>query len=241
MKLISWNILHGGGNRLEAICSAVCTHDPEVIVFGEARTSTVRHIESSLWLQRWPYRASTEPSGSNNGICILSRTPLRLRDGFPAPTENAVRWLDVDVPDCGFGIGALHIPTGLGADDQNGASKRRFWSAVVREAEARTSEPFVFVGDLNTGVRGVDEAGRTFVCSAEFEHMLRLGWTDVWRHFNGAAFEPTWVSNLKNGYRLDHAFVSPPLLPRVLSCRYSHDERLAGISDHSILCLEIRD
>ena len=40
------------------------------------------------------------------------------------------------------------------------------------------------------------------------------------------------------GYRIDHAFVSPVLLPRLRACRYSHEERLAGASDHSMLVVE---
>jgi len=42
-----------------------------------------------------------------------------------------------------------------------------------------------------------------------------------------------------NGFRLDHAFATPSLLPRVPGCRYSHREREAGISDHSIVVVEI--
>ena len=40
-------------------------------------------------------------------------------------------------------------------------------------------------------------------------------------------------------YRLDHALVSPPLLPRVCDVHYSHAEREAGISDHSSLIVEL--
>lgn len=55
--------------------------------------------------------------------------------------------------------------------------------------------------------------------------------------------EWTWYSKRKggargNGFRLDHAFATPSLAPRI-SCRYSHVEREAGISDHSIMIVEI--
>ena len=69
--------------------------------------------------------------------------------------------------------------------------------------------------------------------------MAEIGWTDAWRHFHGSKFEPTWVSNRANEYRLDHCFVSPPLLRRVSSCDYSHTERRAKLSDHWILLVEI--
>src|ERR1035437_10334623 len=40
-------------------------------------------------------------------------------------------------------------------------------------------------------------------------------------------------------YVLDHAFATPSLTPRITSCRYSHVEREAAISDHSIVIVEI--
>jgi exonuclease III len=60
------------------------------------------------------------------------------------------------------------------------------------------------------------------------------------------ATEWTWYSKLKggargNGFRLDHCFATPILLPRVTSCRYSHLEREAGISDHSIAIVEVKN
>jgi exodeoxyribonuclease-3 len=74
--------------------------------------------------------------------------------------------------------------------------------------------------------------------------MSQFGWTDLWRRFNGNAKEYTWYSKRKggvprNGFRIDHAFASPAMLPRVVNCRYSHEEREAGVSDHSVLVLEI--
>jgi exonuclease III len=155
------------------------------------------------------------------------------------PLENAARWLDVDVLPFGFGIGALHIPTALGRLEPNGCSKQRFWTALIEAARERINEPFIFVGDLNTGLRGIDERGRSFICDKEFKQMTALGWTDAWRRFHGTEFEPSWVSNQGNAFRLDHAFVSPALLARLVSCDYSHSEREAGLSDHSILLVEI--
>jgi hypothetical protein len=38
---------------------------------------------------------------------------------------------------------------------------------------------------------------------------------------------------------VDHAFATPSLMPRITSCRYSHVEREAGISDHSVVIVEI--
>ena len=92
--------------------------------------------------------------------------------------------------------------------------------------------------------KGHDETGKTFVCAAHFAKLSSLGWTDLWRHHNSGATEWTWYSKLKggvrgNGFRLDHAFTTPSLRSRITSCKYSHAERDAGISDHSMLIVEV--
>lgn len=57
--------------------------------------------------------------------------------------------------------------------------------------------------------------------------------------------EFTWYSKFKggaraNGCRLDHAFATPSLRPRVTLCRYSHVERDAGVTDHSMVMVEVK-
>jgi len=148
--------------------------------------------------------------------------------------------LDVDLPEYGFGIGVLHIMA-AGSSNPPNIAKVRFWNAVIRAAESRFDEPFLFVGDWNTGAHWIDETGKTLVCADQFLELAEIGWTDLWRHHHPRTTEHTWFSHWGNGFRLDHAFATPSLLPRVHSCRYSHAERDAGVSDHSIMLAEIND
>jgi exonuclease III len=97
----------------------------------------------------------------------------------------------------------------------------------------------LLLGDFNTGKHYLDEAAATFTCSEYFEQLETQGWVDVWRHRNPRAREYTWYSSAGNGFRLDHAFLSPPLLPQVCRVVYSHREREAAVSDHSGLVLDI--
>lgn len=164
----------------------------------------------------------------------------------PAPPENSVRWLDVDFPEYGFGIGVLHVLCSAPKvrDGRPGEAKTRFWDAVLRAAGERSHEPFLLVGDFNTGMHRVDELGKTFVCAGHFARLSSSGWSDMWRHHNPGPTEWTWYSRFKGGargnpFRLDHAFASPSLRPRVTACRYSHAEREAGASDHSVLIVGV--
>jgi exonuclease III len=245
MKLLSWNIQQGGGKRADRIVGAICNHAPDVVALIEYRGEPGKELCRKLDDKGWKYVESTTSTGKGNGLCVVSRTPLLRRPNPPVPPENAVRRLDVDLPAYGFGIGVLHIPGATSKlNEERGAAKTRFWEAVLATAQSRRDEPFIFIGDLNTGAR-ID--GQGFVCAEYFGRMSgELRWIDLWRAFNGNAKEYSWYSKRKggadrNGFRVDHAFASPALWPRVVGCRYSHSEREVRTSDHSVVLVEIAD
>lgn len=247
MKLIAWNIQHGGGSRIEGICSALAAHDPDVIALSEFRVKPGKRIVELLGEAGWPYSAGSDPTGSDNGICVLSRNPLQRSVLTQAPKENVTRWLNIDLPGHGLGFAAVHVLTSVPrSSERPGVAKTRFWDAILRSALDRQAEPFMFIGDFNTGRHRQDELGKTFVCAEHFGRLTASGWIDAWRHFNGPGLEATWYSRFRGGsqgnpFRLDHAFVSPALLPRLRKCYYSHGEREASISDHSMIVVEIDD
>lgn len=180
MKLLSWNIQHGGGTRDVRIVSAIADHNPDIIALTEFRSRPGMALTQAFGANGWPHIVSSSPAGIDNGICVLSRTPLRCGRPSPAPPENAVRWLDVDLPELGFGFGVIHILTAVpGAKEPEGAAKTRFWNALLAAAEARIAEPLLFIGDFNTGIPLADEAGTTFVCAEHFARLPALGWVDV--------------------------------------------------------------
>jgi exonuclease III len=170
---------------------------------------------------------------------------MRRTRPCPAPSGSLVRWLDIDLPDHGFGIAILHTTAaGSSKSHPTNVAKVRFWDAMLQTAESRLQEPFLFVGDWNTGARRQDETGKTFVCAEHFGTLATIGWIGTWRHHNPGATEYTWFSKLKggvrgNGFRLVYAFATPSLMPRIRFCRYSHVDREAGMPDHSVVIVEI--
>src|ERR1035441_38010 len=142
MKLLSWNIQHGGGTRDVRIVSAIADHNPDIIALTEFRARPGMALCQAFAANGWPHIASSSPTGIDNGICVLSRTPLRCDRPSAAPPENAVRWLDVDLPEQGFGFTVIHILTANpGAKEPEGAAKTRFWDALLAAAEARITLP----------------------------------------------------------------------------------------------------
>ena len=239
-RILSWNIMQSGGNRADAIVRAIQSHGPDVILLSEIRSKSSQPLLQKLRDSGWAHTLFSNPPGIEYGVAVLSRHPiLRVPDPSPTPCGGN-RWLEFTIPDHAFSIVCTHIPMN---SQKQPTLKNEYWDAVLAAAEKRIAEPVLLIGDFNTGKHRIDETGRTFRCADKFGQLEASGWTDAWRHFHGANTESTWYSRLKgaargNGFRLDHAFVTPALLPRVSRCWYSHDEREAGISDHSILMVE---
>ena len=109
---------------------------------------------------RTSFRAAPRES-TTASVCSPAR-PLRCERRSTAPPENSVRWLDVELPEQGFGFAVVHILNAIpGVKEAEGAAKTRFWDALLAAAEARISEPLLLIGDFNTGMPLADETGNT--------------------------------------------------------------------------------
>jgi exonuclease III len=138
---------------------------------------------------------------------------------------------------------AHHISAALTvkADWSSPKIQQQFWQAVHRMTDAKRAERVLLVGDFNTCAPGVD--GPKALPGAEaIQHLSTLGWTDVWRECNPGCSDFSWVQRSAkppSKWRIDHAFASPPLVWSVRRCRYSHAERENGVSDHSMMLVDI--
>ena len=243
MLLLCWNILQGGGARRARIVEEVTAYDPDVIALTSFRARPGAALKEGLGERGWEFCETTDPPENRNGIAVFARAAMRRRP-CAAPRGESARWLDLDLPEFGIGIGVLHImAAAAGKKSPEAAAKLRFWDAVLEAAAARLREPFLFLGDWNTGLHRLDEPGSLFIGAEHFARLSALGWTDLWRHHNPGDTEFSWYWKAHgvrgNGYRVDHAFASPALAARVRACRYSHTQRDAGISDHSLMLVEV--
>jgi exonuclease III len=240
VRVLAWNLLHGGGKRVPALAEAIAVHEPDLVVLAESRSGPDQRLIDLLAPRGLVHHAQTTAPAGKNGVLVLSRTPLASRV-VPAGPMYAQRWLELDLAEHGFSVLACHVPPKISIGVHQ---KRAFWHTLLEHAEQRIDEPALIIGDLNTGAPFVDEHRATLYCAEEFQRLEQLGWTDAWRRFHGKTTkEWTWVYPRRRsyGYRLDHAFCSPGLVPRLLDCRYSHEEREARLSDHSILLVDIAD
>jgi exonuclease III len=247
VRIVAWNILHGGGaRRMPEVVLSLLGLDPDLVVLTEYRTTVGGQIRGVLADHGLSHQACTDPPRGVNGVLIASRRSVRVRpDSLDAghPDGQSAwhrRWLEVLLPDLGLSLAGLHIP-----DEGRPTERAAFWQGVVGVARRRVSEPSVLIGDFNTGRPMVDGRAGAFTCAELLGTLWTLGYRDAWRELHPNAHEPTWVGAGPVGtpwggaLRIDAAFVSPAVLPAVVGAWHSHAERESGVSDHSAVVLDV--
>src|SRR5262245_50314795 len=253
LRLLSWNILHGGGaERLPEIILSLLSHKPDVVVLTEFRTTRGSQIRGVLADNGLAHQLSSHGDRDNsNGILLAARHALEPEDA-PAPKAHRGRWLPARVPAFDLQILGVHVP-----DDTNMTAKAAHWQAILAYARRCLDRSAAIVGDFNTGRRLQDapppgrasrsgageHTGRDWAsvhgCEALLGSLLSLGFVDAWRCLHREAREYSWVSHDGQPRRIDTAYLSPALAPALQAAAYSHVERRRRLSDHAPLIVDL--
>jgi exodeoxyribonuclease III len=119
-------------------------------------------------------------------------------------------------------------------------AKVPYWETLIAALAAEAGPAALAIGDFNTCRAYVDEPGAIDATAHFMDKVEAIGFCDLWRRRYPEGREFSWYSTRGNGFRIDHAFLSPALTAQAIAVRYSHDERLAGLSDHSPLILDLQ-
>ena len=244
-KVLAWNLRHGGGpRRMPEIGLCLLEHAADVVILTEFRRTTGGQIAGILHDHGWTHQHATDPPQGCNGVLIASRTPLEGPAEIGATARPAgicnhapalrQRLAEVCLPGLGLALAAVHIPC-----DGTGMLRAAAFQALIAAARRRRDEPYLVMGDLNAGRHHLDEAGATFTDTCCLGRLAALGYRDAWRDRHSAGREYSWYSHTGGGFRIDHALLSAPLVPRLRACWYSHRERELGLSDHSAMILSL--
>jgi exodeoxyribonuclease-3 len=170
------------------------------------------------------------PPRGRNGVLIAARP--RLRQVVPVNPHVEEPWRLLDAV-----IGRLRL---TGVYMPNLRVKIPYWEALIQALSVPADEPALALGDFNPCRAFMDEAGATDRTARFLDDVQDAGFRDVWRDRNPDGRECSWYSTRGNEFRIDHAFLSPRLVGRTVDIRYSHDARHAGVSDHSMLVIDLQ-
>lgn len=193
MRVVFWNILHGGGSRrMPEIALALLGWGAESIVLCEYRTTLGGQLRGVLADHGWEHQVCTDPLEGSNGLLVASRFGIerlaRVGDATPQ------RLVGVRMAGNGPVLMGVHVPP-LEAGDGEGQA---VWGALLSAAREFSTDRTLIVGDLNAGRRWRDEAGVAGVrrLSREASALRRvgsegmgrlwlMGYRDAWRDGNG--------------------------------------------------------
>lgn len=228
LRILTWNILHGGGpTRTPEIGLAILAHRPDVVVLTEFRAARGGQLRGQLADAGLTHQLASKPATGRNGILIAATTPVHGDDA--AADFPMGKWLAGWLPAHGLAVHAVHVP-----DDTQATAKAAAWQFLLAHARDTRHARSIYIGDFNTARHGQDSPGRHFACERLLGAFCSLGFTEAWRRQNPATREDSWVSPLGSG-RLDAAYLSSPLIGSLREARYLHNDREAGLSDHSPL------
>lgn len=246
MRIVAWNIRAGGGRRAEAIARQLGRWAPDVVALSEFRaTLPSGALAESLAAGGLAHQATTaSPRRPGlNALLVAARWPLRRVRVSAAPTEPC-RWLAVGVDGpVPLVVGAMHVPNRVSG------RKYPYLDAVLACARRWRRGPALFIGDTNSGRRGIDEQTPAFNAREEgwIDALDGCGWRDAFRHLRADARAYTWYSpNGRNGFRIDQAFVNAALLARLERAAYvwggsPRGRRRDAVSDHAALLVELAE
>ena len=242
MKILIWNIMHGGGRRAPKIVERIRNGRPDLIILTEFRgTPPSREIAARIKEMGLSQQLKTtsESHPARNALLLASRWPLK-RIHWRRPPEPKERRLLAHVrAPTPITIAAVHVPNRVSG------IKYPFLDALCDLTCRWRGGGALLAGDFNTGRIGEDESVKCFNRREDnfMTAMSKAGWADAYRSAHGQKRAYTWRAPGGGGsFRLDHAFINRHAHGRLLGARIDWppgDPRPP--SDHAALWITLKD
>ncbi len=224
-----------GTPRLSRLIPWLGSLEADLLVLTEVKVGPLGDELSTL-LAAFDYRLlfAQKLAGRRLGTAIATRRHVELVDlPILQAGSNPEPWRAVGVGLGGVSVFGFYFPFGDG--------KPEYWEWLLANARELRGQNVLLVGDFNTGKGKIDEAGDTFECQHHHVALEALGFVDTWRATHHEDRDYTWHSSSGNGFRLDYIWASPSLADRVEMVSLEHEPRLARMSDHSAVVINLKD
>lgn len=219
MRILNWNILAGGGNRVCSITERISSHSPDICVITEFRSGkTGNAISEKLAEIGYKNTAKSNAKLSQNSVMIFSKVCFDKDE------------VDIQVPKtisshmvCTQIDGVIFIGV-FCATPQIGICFVEFLCELVNQYPNRS---ILVAGDLYFGARA---------SNAKFSKPLEIleakGWWSSWKLFRNN--EVVWSFQGGRGKsQPDHIYLYGPITERLVHVDFSMDELANRISDHA--------
>jgi exodeoxyribonuclease-3 len=243
LRLLTYNIRHGGRGREERLLRVIRRCSPDVVVFQEAtRPAIIEQLAANANMQRWGSRA-------RESLGFMSRVPIAHHE-WHRPRLSRHAFLEIVLDGTEFRVFGLHLSAVHAAWTER--RRVRELRALLRSIERHQHGFHVLAGDFNTlapgellDIRQLPHRLRALVWLSggavrwrTIQIVLDARYTDSFRVFHpdvpGFTF-PTWNPHV----RLDYVFVPEAFTERLKSCEIVAGHDVLDASDHLPLLAEI--
>jgi exonuclease III len=248
VRILAVNIRSGGNaSTTAALVARILRADADVVVISEFRDNPAgAKLRDGLRRAGFEHQAATD-GHKGNGVLIASTEPLAAtRSPFGLSDDeypNAVMQTDIGSVRL-FGV---YLP---GQD-----RKRVHLRCLIAMAQYCNEHGIdaLAIGDFNSGRNATDIELNLHRASladefstADLYAELEEHWTEAWAFMHPDEYEFSWYPfrsdpdyRSREGWRIDTAFVSRSLLPRLRSAEYDHFFRLDRLTDHSGIVVDL--
>jgi exodeoxyribonuclease-3 len=239
IRLLSYNIRHGGAGREEQLAAVIASCAPDVVIFQEATRPAV--IETLARRTAMPH-CGAMPKLS---LGFMSRVPI-ARHKWHRPRVSRHAFLELGLANSGFRIFGVHLSAVHAAwtERRRTFELRALLRAIASDVERRDGF-HALAGDFNTlapgdvfDLRKLPGRLRALVWLSggrirwrTIQIVLDAGYTDAFRglHPSDAGWTfPSWQPHV----RLDYLFVPSSHVARVQSCEVVATDAAREASDH---------
>lgn len=248
LRVLSYNILYGGQDRLASIRGVIHQQGPDVVALLEANERGHAEMLASELRMKLVFG----PANSEFHVAWLSRLPLlRVENHRLALFSKTL--LEIEVPWQGRSLSLFATHLSAGRQQASDLYRVEEMRAILRILRQCGSRPHALVGDFNslhpddpidlpvylaTGAEeGEDDGPGQAFARLVIPLLLEAGYTDCYRALHGQT--PGYTYKLPApSLRLDYIFASPELAGQLARCDVVTGADALIASDHFPVCAE---
>jgi exonuclease III len=240
--IMTLNVQHASSERSRKQVRWLSDQDNADIVVltevaaGKSAHTLVERLEASGYEVIMPSDATSEYR-----VIVASRIGVIGPGVLASPVPHRCVPVQVAVGSTTLDIVGVYVPS-RGPVNQRNVAKRLFQNKLsdllssYSETIRSKRSTIMVAGDLNVVEPNHIPFHRVF---GEWEYDFyrsfeTYGLTDAFRHLSPTQVQHSWYGRKSgSGYRFDHIFTNRP--EALVSCKYVHEPRTLGLSDHSAI------
>lgn len=238
MRIATWNI-NGLRARQQYLLHWLANRQPDIVGLQELKVSDSEFPRDIF--EQAGYRAVIHGQKAWNGVAILSRQPMKLRQcGLPGQETLGARFISAELNDLLFI--AAYVPNGKALTHDDFSRKLDWLDTLAGYLEATISQEYsaILCGDFNLCPGPLDSwngeflNGQIFYTEQErtrFQRLLDIGFVDLYRERFPETQEFSWwdyrggAFHKKQGLRIDLLLVTESVRTRVDAVAIDRDYR----------------